>query len=108
FKSDGFGCIWNIWIEVEEEGMDYARIKGKKINRCNAMPTRQAARGSSKIGTIGHARHRLPRRYRPCEVPAVLGDGRCEAPNSPCDGACTIALLQRVSRRAAALVTTAS
>ncbi|MCD7466991.1 hypothetical protein HAX54_004120 [Datura stramonium] len=63
----------------------------------------QDVRGSSKTGTIGCARHCLLSRYRPCEAPAVLGDGRHEAPDSPRNGACAATLLQHVGRRKAAL-----
>ncbi|MCD7458766.1 hypothetical protein HAX54_039104, partial [Datura stramonium] len=80
--------------------MHYARIEEKNIC-CNATPTRQDARGSSKINATVRARHCLPRRYRPHEVPAFLGDGRCEASDFPLDGACAAALSLRVGKREA-------
>ncbi|MCE5165671.1 hypothetical protein HAX54_011468, partial [Datura stramonium] len=81
--------------------MHYARIEAKKYIWCNATPARQVARGSSKITTTGHVRHCPPRRYRPREVPAFLGDGRREALDSPHDGACAAALCLRIGRREA-------
>ncbi|MCD9641102.1 hypothetical protein HAX54_026975 [Datura stramonium] len=73
--------------------------------RCSPSPPRWQVRSNTGCGSSLRRRCKKVSNAKngPCKALAVLGDGRREAPNSPCDGACATALLQRVGRRAAAL-----
>ncbi|MCE0481539.1 hypothetical protein HAX54_039352, partial [Datura stramonium] len=55
-------------MKLKKKQCTKQELKREKNIWCNTMHARQAARGSSKTGTIGCTRNYLPRCYKPCEA----------------------------------------